>query len=256
MKLVIKATCITLSLLYITTLCIFATCSEASYSWYVKRNKDHKQPEIDASMSFMKKYDAFYVDENKKNDKVLYLTFDAGYENGNVEKIVDVLIDKNVPAAFFLLDNIIVKNTELVKRMAENNCVVCNHTRTHRDMSKVKSKEEFEKELSSLEKIYKDTTGYDMAKFYRPPEGKFSELNLQHAQELGYKTVFWSFAYADWDNDDQPSLDYAKKKILDNTHSGAIILLHPTSCTNAAILGDLIDEWRNMGYTFASIEDL
>ena len=256
MKLIIKISCIAMLVFCILATCVFASGEEASFSWYVRRNKEHKQPEIDASMSFMKNYDAVYVDENKKDEKVLYLTFDAGYENGNVEKIVDVLIENNVPAAFFLLDNIIIKNSELVKKMAENNCLVCNHTSSHRDMSRICSKEDFANELGSLEKIYKDTTGYDMAKFYRPPEGKFSETNLCHAQELGYKTVFWSFAYADWDNDQQPSREYAIKKILDNTHPGAIILLHPTSSTNAEILPELIKEWRSMGYTFASLEEL
>ena len=256
MKKFIKVVCITIAIFCALSVFAFASCSETSYSWYVKRNKEHKQPALDATMSFMKKYDAVYVDASKSEEKVIYLTFDAGYENGNVEKIVNTLIDKNVPAAFFLLDNIIIKNTDLVKKMAENNCIVCNHTCRHRDMSKLQSKKEFEEELKSLEKIYKEATGYDMARFYRPPEGKFSELNLLHAQELGYKTVFWSFAYADWDNDDQPSHEYAKQKILDNTHPGAIILLHPTSKTNADILPELIDTWREMGYTFGSLNDL
>ncbi len=254
MKLITKI-CILSLIFYILAFSVSAT-EETSFSWYVIRNKEHNQPKLDSNMSFMKNYNAVYVDENKKEEKTLYLTFDAGYENGNVEKIVDVLIEKDVPAAFFLLDNIIKKHPNLIKKMADNNCIICNHTKTHRDMSKITNKTEFENELSSLENICVQESGVEMKKFYRPPEGKFSELNLKYADELGYKTVFWSFAYADWDNEKQPTHEEAKRKILENTHNGAIILLHPTSSTNAEILSDLIDEWRNMGYTFASLEEL
>ncbi len=255
MKLLAKISLIALTI-YVFTFSICSAESTASFSWYVMRNKDHTQPRLDKTMSFMKNYNAVYVDESRKEEKVLFLTFDAGYENGNVEKIVDVLIEKDVPAAFFLLDNIIIKHPELIRKMSENNCLICNHTKSHRDMSLITDKDEFEKELHSLEMICKEASGVEMAKFYRPPEGKFSELNLKHAEELGYKTVFWSFAYADWDNEKQPSTVEAKAKIMENTHNGAIILLHPTSSTNAEILANLIDEWRSMGYTFASLEDL
>ncbi len=236
----------------------FASNAESANSWYVKRNAEHKQPVLDANMQFVENYDAFYVDKTKTNDgdKVLYLTFDAGYENGNVEKIVDTLIREKVPSAFFVLDNIILKNTELIEKMAENNCLICNHTLKHKDMTKVTTKEEFAEELYSLEKVYREKTGREMSKYYRPPEGKFNEQNLKFAKELGYKTIFWSLAYADWDNDNQPSREYAKKKILDNTHNGAIILLHPTSSTNAEILPELIQEWKNQGYRFGSLDEL
>jgi peptidoglycan-N-acetylmuramic acid deacetylase len=149
-----------------------------------------------------------------------------------------------------------LKHPELLKKMENANMIICNHTKTHRDMTKITSKDEFCAELKSLEEIYLNATGKEMKKFYRPPEGKFSELNLMHAKELGYKTVLWSFAYADWDNENQPTKEFAMKKILDNTHNGAIILLHPTSATNASIISELIDEWRKQGYTFASLEDL
>ena len=236
----------------------FSSYADTAQGWYVKRNSEHKQPSLDTALQYITKYDAYYVDTKKSDseDKVLYLTFDAGYENGNVEKIVDTLIKENVPAAFFLLDNIIIKNTELVNKMADNNCLVCNHTLKHRDMTKLTDKNEFANELSSLEDVYKKTTGKDMAKYYRPPEGKFNEQSLKFASELGYKTIFWSFAYADWDNSNQPSEEYAKKKILDNTHNGAVILLHPTSETNAKILPELIQEWKNQGYRFGTLDEL
>lgn len=227
------------------------------YSWYCPHRKDGQPPEIPTEMSFVEEHGGFYLDRNAKDDdKVIYLTFDAGYENGNVEKILDTLKAENVPGAFFILDNLITTNTDLVKRMADEGHLVCNHTAKHRDMSAVTEKEAFAAELAKLEAIYKEYTGEEMAKFYRPPEGKFSELNMIHADELGYKTVFWSFAYADWDNNKQMSPEKAIDKVLTGTHNGEILLLHPTSATNAAILPELIRSWKSMGYRFGSLTEL
>ena len=167
-----------------------------------------------------------------------------------------MLRDKNVPGAFFILDNLVLNNTELVKRMIDEGHTVCNHTAKHRDMSTVSTKEEFAQELNKMAEIYKDQMGCDMAMYYRPPEGKYSEDNMKWANELGYKTIFWSFAYADWDNNSQPDPVKAKEKILASTHNGEVILLHPTSATNAAILGSLIEEWRAMGYRFGTLDEL
>ena len=231
----------------------------ASLGWYCKRNKEHKQPTLDPKMTVIEQYDAYYVDKNHgdtSEEKVIYLTFDAGYENGNVEKILNVLKEENVPAAFFILDNLILKNTDLVKRMAEEGHTVCNHTMKHRDMTKVTDLETFRAELEGLATLYEEKIGVPMAKFYRPPEGKFTEQNLKHATELGYTTVFWSFAYADWDNKMQLPEEEAIKKVLDNTHNGAILLFHPTSETNAKILGKLIAEWRAQGYRFGTLDEL
>ena len=210
-------------------------------------------------MSFVEEYDAYYVDRryaNKNDDKVIYLTFDAGYENGNIARILDVLKKKEVKGAFFILENLINSNPEIVLRMQSEGHLVCNHTAHHKDMSKISDIEEFSRELSTMELSYKELTGSELARFYRPPEGKFSEANLKFASDLGYKTVFWSFAYADWDNQKQPSKEYAIKKILDNVHNGAVILLHPTSATNAEILETIIDEMRKNGYEFGTLEDL
>ena len=231
----------------------------ASLGWYCKRNKEHKQPTLDPKMTVIEQYDAYYVDKNHgdtSEDKVIYLTFDAGYENGNVERILNVLKEEDVPAAFFILDNLILKNTDLVKRMAEDGHTVCNHTMKHRDMTKVTDLETFRAELDGLATLYEEKIGVPMAKFYRPPEGKFTEQNLKFATELGYTTVFWSFAYADWDNKMQLPEEEAIKKVLDNTHNGAILLFHPTSETNAKILGKLIAEWRAQGYRFGTLDEL
>ena len=187
---------------------------------------------------------------------VIYLTFDAGYENGNVEKILDTLKDKEVRGAFFVLGNLVTSNTDLVKRMADEGHLVCNHTYHHRDMSKYTDKAEFALELTSLEDAYRKLTGREMSKYYRPPEGRFTEQNLKLAQEMCYSTVFWSFAYADWDNNKQPSAEYALKKILSNVHNGAVILLHPTSSTNAKIMPQLIDSLKSSGYRFGTLDEL
>ena len=230
-----------------------------SYSWYCVRNKEHKQPVLDAEMRFVEEYGGYHVDKRHGDDctdKVVYLTFDAGYENGNVAKILDVMKEQRVSGAFFVLGNLIEKNPDLIRRMDEEGHIVCNHTDKHRDMSKCFSKSEFETELRALEEKYYRCTGKEMKKYYRPPEGRFSLENMNFAHELGYKTIFWSFAYADWDNNKQMSPEDAKKKILANIHNGAIILLHPTSATNANILGEIIVELKSQGYRFGTLDEL
>ena len=227
--------------------------------WYVKRNSDHRQPELDPAFSYIEKYEAYYLDKrcaDEGAEAILYLTFDAGYENGNIAKILDTLKEQQVPAAFFILDHLIKANGDLVERMAAEGHLVCNHSLRHRDMSAIEDREAFRYELEELERLYHEKTGRTMAKYYRPPEGRFNERSLSFANELGYKTVFWSFAYADWDNKRQPSAGDAIKKILDNTHPGAVILLHPTSATNAEILPTLIERWREMGYRFGTLDEL
>lgn len=229
------------------------TMAEAAQNWYCKHNKDGSRPPIPPEMSYIEEHNGYFLGED---EKVIYLTFDAGYENGNVEKILDVLKAEEVPAAFFILENLAVRNTDLVKRMAEEGHTVCNHTAKHKDMTKMTSKDDFASELTAMENIYKEKTGYDMAKFYRPPEGKLNEQNLAWADELGYKTIMWSFAYADWDNGNQMSAEKATAKLLEGTHNGEVLLLHPTSSTNAEILGRLIGEWKSMGYRFGTLCEL
>ncbi|MGM9642393.1 MAG: polysaccharide deacetylase family protein [Eubacteriales bacterium] len=211
-----------------------------------------------SEFSFIRDYDGAWINSSGRSEgkKTVYLTFDAGYENGNVAKILDVLKEKQVPAAFFILINLIESNPDLVKRMVNEGHTVCNHTAHHKDMTKITNINDFENELEGLNTAYKNLTGTEISKYYRPPEGKFTKSNLEFAKALGYKTVFWSFAYADWDNNCQPSEIYAKKKIMDNVHNGAVILLHPTSATNAAILGEIIDEMRIQGYEFGTLDEL
>ena len=223
-------------------------------AWGLSFRQEGSAPNGPASVAQLRQYDAVYLGDAE--EKVIYLTFDAGYENGCTAKILDTLKKHNVPAAFFLVGNYIEQNADLVRRMVREGHIVGNHTMHHPDMSKISDKAAFQKELSDLEALYQETTGTQMPKYYRPPQGNYSESNLQMAKELGYKTVFWSLAYVDWNNDAQPTKDYAFSKLLPRTHNGAVVLLHSTSSTNAAILDELLTKWEQMGYHFASIEEL
>ncbi len=226
--------------------------------WYCKRNTEHKQPTLDKDFSYIKEYGGFYVDEkygDESEEKVIYLTFDAGYENGNVAKILDVMKDEGVVGSFFILGNLIDKNPDLVLRMVNEGHIVCNHTVNHINLTSA-SLEKFKSEVLALEEKYKSLTGKEMSKFFRPPEGTFSENMLKNAQNLGYRTAFWSFAYADWDNGAQMKNEVAMKKILDNLHNGEIMLLHPTSATNASIMKGLIRELKAQSYRFATLDEI
>ncbi len=236
-----------------------ATSAESSgtFSWYCKRNTEHRQPEIDSEMRFIEDYNGYYVDKKcvENNEKVVYLTFDVGYENGNVEKIMDILRDEKINGSFFILENVLLKNTDLVKRMVNEGDLVCNHTANHNDISEM-SLEELKIELETMEKLFKEKIGREMPKYFRPPEGKFSLDSMKYASELGYKTVFWSFAYADWDNNNQMSYEKAMEKVMSNTHNGAIMLFHPTSETNVKILPNVIKALKKQGYRFKTLEHL
>ena len=171
-------------------------------------------------------------------------------------QVLDTLKAHNVTAAFFLVGNYIQRNADLVRRMAQEGHIVGNHTMHHYDMSKICDKEAFSKELKDLEDLYRETTGQELAKFYRPPQGIYSPDNLKMAQELGYKTVFWSLAYVDWNNDSQPTRAQAFAKLLPRTHCGAVVLLHSTSRTNAQILDELLTCWEKEGYRFGTLTEL
>ena len=226
----------------------------ATGAWGLSFPQEGQAPQGAASRTQLEKYDAAYIGDTTK--KVLYLTFDAGYENGCTEKILDILKKHNVKAAFFLVGNYIEKNGDLVRRMVEEGHIVGNHTMHHKDMSQISSKDSFSKELTDLEALFLKTTGKEMPKFYRPPQGVYSQENLRQAKELGYKTVFWSLAYVDWNNDNQPTKEYAFSKLLPRTHNGAVILLHSTSQTNAEILDELLTKWEDLGYQFENIDKL
>lgn len=223
-------------------------------SWGLSFQTEGQAPVGNATADQLAAYDAAFLGDT--GEKVIYLTFDAGYENGCTAQILDVLQKHGVKAAFFLVGNYIEQNPELVKRMAAEGHIVGNHTYHHYDMSKISDPASFREELESLEQLYQELTGQPMAKYYRPPQGIYSEENLKMAKELGYKTVFWSLAYVDWLNDQQPTGDEAFSKLIPRIHNGAVVLLHSTSQTNAAILDELLTRWETLGYRFATLEDL
>ncbi len=231
-----------------------AVSGSADENWGLSFQQEGQPPVGNATVEYLAKYDAFYM--KKTDKKVIYLTFDAGYENGYTAKILDVLKKHDVKAAFFLVGNYIETSPELVKRMVEEGHTVGNHTFTHPDMSAISTKETFEKELTELEKKYREVTGKKMKKYYRPPQGKYSESNLKMASDMGYKTVFWSLAYVDWYESDQPTKEEAFSKLIPRVHPGAIVLLHSTSKTNSEILDELLTEWEEMGYSFGTVKDL
>ena len=233
---------------------VFLGSSLETGSWGLSFREEGAPPIGNAGKDQLKQYDAVYLGDPAK--KVLYLTFDAGYENGCTEKILDVLKNEQVPAAFFLVGNYLERNADLVRRMVVEGHTVGNHTMHHYDMSKLTTKEAFSKELTDLEALYREVTGEPMSKFYRPPQGIYSEDNLKMAKELGYKTVFWSLAYVDWNNDSQPTVEAAMSKLLPRTHPGAVVLLHSTSRTNAEILEQLIGKWKEEGYSFETLDEL
>ena len=233
---------------------VFASSALSTGSWGLSFRQEGAPPIGNAGKDQLRQYQAAYI--GNVGEKVLYLTFDAGYENGCTAKILDTLKEKQVPAAFFLVGNYIQQSPDLVRRMVAEGHTVGNHTMHHYDMSRLSDKAAFSKELTDLEALYKETVGQELPKYYRPPQGIYSEENLKMAQELGYKTLFWSLAYVDWNNDAQPTREAAFAKLLPRTHNGAVVLLHSTSKTNAEILGELIDKWKAMGYRFGTLEEL
>lgn len=234
--------------------CFFGGQALETGAWGLSFRQEGAAPVGNADTARLRQYEAAYI--GPAGEKKLYLTFDAGYENGCTGKILDTLKAHQVSAAFFLVGNYIERNGDLVRRMAAEGHTVANHTMHHPDMSRLSDKTAFSKELTELENLYQETTGQAMAKFYRPPQGIYSEENLKMAQELGYKTVFWSLAYVDWNNDAQPTAEEAFAKLLPRTHDGAVVLLHSTSRTNAEILDALLTKWKDMGYQFGTLEEL
>lgn len=228
-------------------------------NWGLSFDQEGQPPVGNASAKELAEYDAWYVGDT--GEKTIYLTFDAGFENGYTAEILEALKQHKVPAAFFLVGTYIRDNPDLVKRMTEEGHIVGNHSMNHRDMSAVTDEAVFRKELESVEAAYQSALGdvkkkTKMPKYYRPPEGKFCLANLEMAQKLGYKTIFWSLAYVDWNVDRQPTREEALNTLLPRTHNGAVILLHSTSKTNAKVLGELIERWKAEGYKFGTLDEL
>ena len=260
MALVSASLCLTLAaLFYFTAPAPALTASApiavpAAADWGLSFPTEGESPVGNASAEDLAQYGAYYLGDTSQ--KVLYLTFDCGYENGYTAQILDVLKDHQAPAAFFVVGHMIQSSPDLIRRMVQEGHIVGNHTFHHPDMSAISDQSKFQQELEELEQLYQETTGQTLPRFYRPPQGKYSEENLRQAQALGYRTVFWSLAYVDWLQDQQPSSQEAFDKLLSRIHPGAVVLLHSTSSTNAQILDELLTKWEDMGYHFAPLSDL
>jgi len=212
------------------------------------------QPTGNATAEELKQYDAYYV--GSPDEKVIYLTFDCGYENGNTGAILDALKKHNAPATFFVVGHYVESAPDMIKRMIAEGHTVGNHTYHHPDMSAISNLSDFQKEMDDVANAFKELTGQDMSMYYRPPQGKYSTNNLNMAKQLGYATFFWSLAYVDWNVDKQPSHEEAFEKLTGRVHPGAVVLLHNTSKTNGEILDELLTKWEEMGYTFGTLEEL
>lgn len=240
-----------------TEVCFYQTAAHTlntQYGWYYMPRTDGQQPNENKEFSFVKNYDVLSL--GNPDEKVIYITFDAGYENGNAPSILDTLKAHNATAAFFLVGHYIKNNPEIVQRMVDEGHLVCSHSMNHKNMAAMADFDQFKKELTDLEDLFFEQTGQKLAMYFRPPEGNFSEQLLQYAEQCGYTTVFWSFAYKDWYNDNQPSVENAFNTIISRTHPGEIALLHLTSKTNAQVLDSVLTEWEKMGYRFGSLDDL
>lgn len=233
---------------------VSASASNAQENWGLGFGKPGEAPTGNASEEELKKYHGAFRDPTE--EKVIYLTFDAGFENGNTPAILDALKKHNAVGTFFVVGNFLETSPHLVKRMVKEGHIVGNHTYHHPDMSEIASKEDFQKELEDVENLYREITGEEITHFYRPPQGKYNVQNLQMASDLGYKTFFWSLAYVDWLQEKQPTKEEAFEKLLPRIHPGAIVLLHNTSSTNGAILDELLTKWEEMGYHFAPLSQL
>lgn len=231
-----------------------AAVAVSTDNWGLSFPTEGQSPVGNATVEELAQYNAYYLGD--ASQKVIYLTFDCGYENGYTASILDTLKKHNAPAAFFVVGNMIESAPDLIRRMVAEGHMVGNHTYHHPDMSSISDQAAFQKELESLEALFQETTGQTMSKYYRPPQGKYNVENLRQAKALGYKTILWSLAYVDWYVDDQPTPEQAYSKLLPRIHDGAIVLLHSTSRTNAEILDELLTKWEEMGFSFASLDQL
>jgi len=221
--------------------------------WYFAKPAEPHQPPGAQEKIDISQYGAYYLGDTTK--KELFLTFDEGYENGYTEKILDVLLEKDVPAAFFVTKSYIRENSELIARMIDEGHVVGNHTIRHKSSPSL-TEAEMIAELTGVAEYFKEATGLDMPPFFRPPMGEYSERVLSVTQEQGYYTIFWSFAYEDWKQDKQPGAAAALKRVTEGLHNGAILLLHAVSSSNAEAMADIIDSARDAGYEFKSLYQL
>lgn len=222
--------------------------------WGLGFSEPGKPPKGTADAGELKQQQAYFLGNTE--EKKIYLTFDAGYENGNTEPILDALKKHQAKATFFVVGHYLETAPEIVRRMVEEGHTVGNHTWHHYDPVKNSDPDIFREEMQLVEKKFLEITGKELTKYYRPPQGKYSVRNLQMAKELGYHTFFWSLAYVDWNQEAQPKREEALEKLMGRLHQGAIVLLHSTSSTNAQIMDELLTRWEKEGYSFGTLDEL
>ncbi len=231
---------------------VYSSLDNKLIAWGLKKNKGQKPDVPDSIVKLLDENDAFYLSKSGKN---LYLTFDEGYENGYSAQILDVLKQSGTPAAFFITGDYLKNEPELVKRMVDEGHIVGNHTKNHPSMPSVTNLPKIVEEITGLDDEFYALTGKHM-KYIRPPKGEFSERTLAISKDLGYKTVFWSFAYADWERGKVNGAQYAYEHVMPYLHDGAVILLHAVSKDNADALSQIIIDARAKGYTFKSLDEI
>ena len=224
--------------------------------WYYKAGQNHNPPTVPQNINnLLAKYSGYYLGDTTQ--KVIYITFDEGYENGYTPKILDILKANNVKAAFFVTKHYITSSPDLVKRMVDEGHTVCNHSSKHLSMPSITGNANgFNNEFTDTEKAFKEITGQDMPKLFRPPMGEYSEKSLYMTQKLGYKSIFWSFAHKDWLVNDQPPVNVTHDKIINSSHNGEIMLLHAVSSSDTNALDSVIKDLKSMGYRFGTLDEL
>ena len=221
--------------------------------WWLKRNENHQTPEVSDYID-LSKYDAYYVNPKCKKKKI-FLTFDCGYENGFTPKILDVLKKQKIVAAFFVTKPFIREGRELIRRMKKEGHIVGNHTVHHKSMPTLSDRDN-KQEIIDCAEYCKEATGYEMDHFIRPPMGEYNEKTLKLTKSMGYKTIFWSMAYVDFDVNKQPGKQYVVEHFKKYTHTGAIPFMHNVSQSNAEALDEVITNLKKEGYQFESLKNL
>ncbi|MDX8046903.1 delta-lactam-biosynthetic de-N-acetylase [Gracilibacillus sp. S3-1-1] len=224
-----------------------------SYGWGYKKGSSGEPPDVGVYQEILAKHHGFYMDPS--GEKNVYLTFDNGYEAGYTEQILDVLQEKEAPATFFLTGHYVEDQPELVRRMVADGHIIGNHSDGHRDFTKI-SKEEFTKDVTDLTKKILNVADDAVVQYIRPPKGTFNEESLSWANELGYTHMFWSIAFVDWNEGSEKGWKHAYEQVMNQIHPGAIILMHTVSQDNADALAYLIDDLKEQGYQFKSLDDL
>lgn len=230
-----------------------ATVNGKSYGWGFSKNNNHAQPYIGSYEQEIEDTNSYYVGD--ENEKTVYLTFDAGYDNGNLIKILDVLDEKKVVGTFFITGDFLTRFSDLVIEINNRGHIVGNHTWSHKKITQL-SFNELKEELTKVEEEYNKLTGDSINHYFRPPEGVFNNESLNIIKQLNYNTIFWSIAYKDWETNKQGNVEKAVNSVIDNLHNGAIILLHTVSEDNVKALPIIIDKIRDNGYEIQSIDNL